>query len=97
MAKKYYGFRYYSNRSCTYGSPNPKTGRYSIAGDVQVFRTEEDLTEWIDGEKLSAPCGLGGGERVRVSLKKARSLQLGMSTAEFEEMLNGSEFDRYQS
>lgn len=81
--KRYYGFRYYSNRSCTYGSANPTTGRYSIAGDVQVFRTKADLKIWL------------AGERVAVTKREARSLTLGCSVEEFEDVLESAERDRY--
>ena len=95
MAKKYYGFRFYSNRSCTYGSPNPVTGRYSIAGNIEVFRSKIDLNNWLSGEKLSAPCGCGGGERKQVTKKVARSLSLGVSVEDFEMDLENQESERY--
>lgn len=50
----------------------------------------------MDAEKLSAPCGAGGGERVQVTKAQARRLQLGISPAEFEESLETAEFTRYE-
>jgi hypothetical protein len=95
MTRKYYGFRFYSNRSCTYANPNPVTRRYSIAGGVEVFRSRSDRDAWIAGERLGAECGNGGGERIAVTKRQARSYSLGCSPEEFEQGLGDNEWERY--
>lgn len=78
--KKYYGFKYYANVNTTYGTPNLKTGRYSIAGDLKVFDNKESLIEWLNGP----------GNRIQISKRKARSLCLGISLEEFNNAINGA-------
>jgi hypothetical protein len=95
---KYYGIRYLGgNRTCTTGSPNPITGRYSRAVDVQVFRSRTDRDNWVNAEKLSAPCGLGGGERIAATKQDCRKCCLGMSVEEFNLMLETAEDERYDT
>lgn len=81
--KHYYGFRFFSNHSCTMGHPNIETGNFSIAGAFEVFSTKELLESWIDREKRSAPSGCYGGERVQVTKKELRNLCLGTSVGQF--------------
>lgn len=96
MSRKFYGIRYYSNRSCTTGHPHPLTGRYSTACSVEVFRSVGDRDEWIAKEKRSSPCGCGGGERVAATKAECRRCCLGDSIVEFEQELENSEEVRYE-
>jgi hypothetical protein len=91
--KLYYGFRYYSGHSTTTGEPNPKTGRLSIAGETRVFSNREKLNAWLDKEKLTSPCGLGGGRREEKTLKELRKLYLGFSQENFDEIMEMENFD----
>lgn len=84
QTKKYYGFRFFSGRGCTIGTPHPTTGRMSRAGESVVFDTREELREWLGNENYSSPCGLGGGERIACSKKALRSYNLGSSVEDFE-------------
>lgn len=94
--KKYYGIRYWSGRSTTTGTPNPITGRMSKAVDIEVFRSKKDRDEWLRNEKLSAPCGLGGGERIAATKKLCRQHRLGCSVEDFELDLICSENMNYE-
>lgn len=87
MTKLFYGFRFYSGKNTTIDSPNKITGRHSIAGEAAVFKSKQELCDWLAKEKLSSPCGLGGGERISVTKKELRKLQLGISVDDFEELL----------
>ena len=94
--RKYFGIRFYGgNRTCTIDMPNEKTGRYSVACVVEVFRTRADREEWINKEKISAPCGCDGGERIAATKKECRDYCLGETVASFNEDLKLSEFWRY--
>jgi hypothetical protein len=94
--KKFYGIRFLGgNRTCTTGYPNKKTGRMSVSCDIQVFRSSLERDEWVNAEKLSEPCGCGGGERIACSKKYARSKCLGMSVDNFEVDLELTEKERY--
>ena len=94
--KKFYGIRYYGgNRTCTTGTPNKKTGRMSIAAGIEVFRSVADRNHWLDDEKLSAPCGCGGGERITATKKMCRSVSLGLSVEAFEDWLANKEAVEY--
>ena len=73
--KKYYGFRYWSGRSTTWNNTN------RIAGQLEIFETLDALNDWLNNEKLSSPCGCGGGERVRVTRERAIEM---MGKKEFE-------------
>lgn len=79
----YLAFRYFSGRNTTTGEPNPRTGFYSNAGSLCGFYSIADRRDWIFEERLSKPCGLGGGERIPVTIKEARSLLLGESLEDF--------------
>lgn len=91
----YYGIRFFGGRFTTTGTPNLQTGHYSIACDIQVFRSKEDRDEWVSNEDLYAPSGLGGGERIAATKKQCRDCRLGSSIADFEAILNNAELDRY--
>ena len=94
--KKFYGIRYYGgNRTCTTGTPNKKTGRMSIAAEIEVFRSVADRNYWLDDEKLSAPCGCGGGERIAATKKMCRDASLGLNPEEFADWLEIQEENRY--
>jgi hypothetical protein len=99
--KKFYGVRFYGvrflggNRACTTGTPNQVTGRMSVACDIQVFRSKNDREKWLNNEKLSAPTGCGGGERIAATKADCRKLRFGDSLEEFEKMLEWAESSRY--
>ena len=95
--RKYYGVRFLGgNRTCTFGQANERTGRYSVACVVEVFRTRAERDEWISKEKISAPCGCDGGERIAATKKECRGYRLGETIASFNEDLELSEFWRYE-
>jgi hypothetical protein len=89
--KKYYGFRYFAGKSCTTGEPNKFTGRLSTAGDFVVFDSQEKLDAWLDGEKLTAPCGLDGGLREQVTKNELRYCLRGLTAEQFDEELEYAE------
>jgi len=90
--RKYYGIRFFGgNRTCTTGTPNKVTGRMSVACEVQVFCSVQERAVWVSREKLSEPCGCGGGERIACTKKYARSKNLGISVEDFERDLEYSE------
>jgi hypothetical protein len=96
MKRKFYAIRFLGgNRTCTTGDPHPLTGRMSIACENKVFRTSEDRNKWIYKENLYAPCGCGGGERIKCTKKYLRSKNLGMSVEDFNEDLEYSEMSHY--
>ena len=68
MLKVYYGFRYLSGRNTTYADSG------KIAGELVAFHSHALLKKWLREERLSAPCGLGGGERVHVTRSEAIKL-----------------------
>jgi len=94
--RKYYGIRFLGgNRTCTTGSPNEITGRMSIACNLEVFRSRADRDAWIEKEKLSAPCGCDGGERIASTKRECRSYRLGDTVEQFNETLEFNELYRY--
>lgn len=82
----FYGFRYFSGRNTTAGTPN-RQGRMSRAGEMEVFQTAAERQKWIDAEKLCAPCGGGGGERIAVTRSQLRALCLGMTLNGFNSLI----------
>jgi len=80
--KFFYGFRYFSGRNTTMGTPN-RQGRMSRAGEMEIFQTAAERQAWLDGERLSAPCGSGGGERIAVTRSQLWALCLGMTLDDF--------------
>jgi hypothetical protein len=80
---KFYGFEYASGKNTTSGPPNEKTGNMNKAGKLVVFTKKENREEWADETGRST-------QKIReaVSIKKARELHLGMSVADFDEMLD---------
>ena len=96
--RKYYGIRFYGgNRTCTIGQDNKVTGHYSVACAVEVFRTRAERDEWISKEKISAPCGCDGGERIAATKKECRNYCLGETVASFNEDLELNDFFRYEA
>ena len=84
--KKYYGCRFLGgNRTCTMGEPHPRTGRVSTACEIMVFDKKELLESWLAKEKLTAPIGYGGGERIRIMAKDVRYHLRGMTVKERED------------
>jgi hypothetical protein len=95
--RKFYGIRYHGgNRTCTTGQPNDITGRMSIACNIEVFRARAERDEWVSKEKLSAPCGCDGGERIAATKNECRKHRLGETVHDFEESLEYAEMSRYQ-
>ena len=85
--KHYYGFRFFSGKSTTTGQPHPITGRYNIAGNMAVFKTADELNNWLEKEDLTTPSGLGGGKRIRTTKKGLRKYHLGMSIEDFDMLI----------
>jgi len=82
---KYYAFEYKSGRNTTTGTPNPHTGRMSIAGGLAVFSSKHERDTWVnDGATTS---DMGGNCRQAVSITGARKLYQGTSVADYREML----------
>ena len=82
MKKKFYGIIYLGgNRTCTTGSPNPKTGRMSIACQIVVFDSKSDRDSWVDDGDLSS------GERIKATKAICRKHRLGDTLEEFEDYL----------
>jgi predicted DNA-binding WGR domain protein len=93
--RKFYGVRFLGgNRTCTWGNPG-KNGRYNIAADIEVFRTRAERDEWVAAEKITAPSGRGGGERVVATKAECRRIRRGETVAEFEDTLAEAERSRY--
>lgn len=85
MSKKYYAVEFWSGRNTTTGEPNTKTGRMSIACDIEVFDSKSERDKWVEnGKETSA---MRGNCRESVTKKELRDLKLGWSIAEFNEHL----------
>lgn len=78
--KRYYGFKFWDGRNTTTGQPNPRTGRMSIAGDLQIFTKKEQRDQWV----------ADAGEKTRISCtpSEARRLHRGMDSAAYNEMID---------
>ena len=85
IKRLYYGFRYYSGHTCTFADSDGV-----VAGRLELFHVKSDLYDWLAAEKLSAPCGCDGGERVKVSRVQAIAL---VTRAELEKMREYYFFD----
>ena len=83
---KYYGFEYASGKKTTSGSANETTGRLNTAGNLIFFIKKENRDDWVDETGRSTQ-----KTREAVSVKKTRNLHLGMSVADYEEMLSDME------
>lgn len=83
--KTYLGFQYWSGRSTTTGTPNPRTGRMSIAGDLVAFATKSERDEWVARGKVTSD--MQGNCRRAVSRREARALSRGSSLADFIESI----------
>lgn len=81
--KFFYGFEYWDGRSTTTGSPNTKTGSFSIAGDICVFKSKKDRDEWIKNTSYK----YGSPQRTAVSKNELRKLSAGMSLSDFNEWI----------
>lgn len=85
---KYYAFLLWNeNRSCTIGLPNKQTGRLSIAGDLEVFRTKSDRRNWLCAHNARS---------IAVTKKHARKLLRGLSIQEFNQYIENQEYARYE-
>lgn len=82
--KYFYGFEYWYGRSTTTGSPNTKTKKLSIAGDMFVFKTKKDRDEWIKNTSYK----YGNAQRIAVSKAELRKLCAGMSLSDFNEWID---------
>ena len=79
--KLFLGFRFFGGRHTTWGNG------LGTAGELVGFCSKKDLIKWLYEEELSAPCGLGGGERISVDRKEANRL-CRFSVKYFEEHLD---------
>ena len=80
---KFYGFEYKIGEATTTGHPNEKTGSYSIAGDLRVFKSKKERENWV----------YGSHKRISLTLKDVRKLHLGMSIEYYNEMLSFLDFE----
>lgn len=85
MNKKYYAVQFWSGRNTTTGTPNEKTGRMSIACDIESFSSKESRDSWVNAGKITSD--MQGNCRETVTKNEARSLCLGSSVSEFNEHL----------
>ena len=85
MSAKYYAVQFWSGRKTTTGQPNEKTGRMSIACDIEVFSSKKDRDNWVENGKTTSD--MRGICREVITKKEARDLCLGMSVASFNEMI----------
>ncbi len=83
---KFKGFEFYSGRRTTTGTPNSNTGYLSIAGKLVVFTNLVSLNSWIDAGEITSD--MTGNCRASVNVKEARALHLGMSVADYNNMIN---------
>ena len=86
MKKLYYGVEFWSGRNTTTGDHNPRTGRMSIACDIQSFESISARNDWVDNGKITAD--MGGNNRETITKKKVRALCLGMSIVDYNEYLD---------
>ena len=79
---KFYAIEYRSSTKtgCTTGEPNGRTGRMSIACDIEAFGSKTERADWIDGGSCDRP-------RISISKTTARAHCLGLSVAEFNDYL----------
>jgi hypothetical protein len=89
MPKYFYGFRYFSGRNTTTGTPNHKNGKLSIAGIGAAFKSKEALNAWLLKEDRTKSWGLGGGIREPLRNRKhLRQLKAGLDWRQFCEYIN---------
>ncbi len=82
MAVRYTG----GNTTRTTGSPNPTTGRMSIACEVEAFTSKEARDNFVNRGYL----------RQAVNKKTLRELKMGMSIAEYKKFYNSIQEDCYE-
>ena len=85
---KFYAFEYASGRNTTSGQPNDKTGHLNRAGFLAVFTSRSDRDAWVESGKSTAD--MGGNCRESVTSSQARKLHLGMSVADYKDMVEMS-------
>jgi hypothetical protein len=78
MKTVYYAW---NGEMATTGTPNRITGNYSKWGDLFVADTKEEAEKWLD-DQVYRPVRF-----VTTSKARVRRQHLGMSVADFEEML----------
>ena len=74
-----YAFQYADGKKTYTGIPNDRSGRMTIAGELKVFKTSKERSNWVN---------LGGNRRVSVNAKEVRKLFAGMSKKEFQAMVD---------
>lgn len=87
---KYLAVQYWSGRDTTTGQANPITGHYSIACAIKSFDTKTERDAWVSSGKSTQ--AMRGNCHMAISKRDARNLCLGMSVADFNEMLEFSAF-----
>ena len=76
--KKYYAFQYHDGKNTTSGTPNKRTGRMNIAGELKIFLTKESRDSWVNTYY----------NRGIVTAKQSRELHLGLAGYEYQEMID---------
>jgi len=76
----FYGIKYWSRnkRGCTTGEPNTRTGRMSIACDIEVFHSKKKRDEWVKDDSPDNP-------RIAANRSLARAHCWGMDLDSFNE------------
>jgi uncharacterized membrane protein (GlpM family) len=88
MKHYFLAFEYFHGQNTTSGEVNSKTGRYDIAGQLEMFPTTALRDEWIAKDTI---------KRKAVTRKQARKLRLGMPLPEYKEMLDAVFFHMHES
>lgn len=84
--KKYYAARFWCGVKTTTSTPNPRTGRMSIAHSLEAFLSKETRDAWVKNGQITTD--MRGNCRRTVTLKEARRLNLGMTILEWNEFLD---------
>ena len=90
MTNHLFAFEYKDGRRTTTGEPNKHSGNRSIAGQAYMFWDEVERDAWVVGNTLNY--NQHTDKRIRTSRQVLRSLHQGMSVAEYEEYIDGLEF-----
>lgn len=81
----FYAFQFRSGRNTTTGEPNPRTGRMSKAGSLEVFATRAERDAWVAEGKTTSD--MQGNCREAVTRAEARKLCRGCTMAEFNNLI----------
>lgn len=83
--RKFYAFQFFGGRRTTTGHANPRTGRFSIAGELKIFTTAQERADWVSAGKVTS--AMAGICREIITAKYARRLCAGMTLSEFNELV----------